>query len=80
MAVESSNQDHDPTLVERLLDRQRASWQRGERVLVEALVEGHPSVVQDRERLLDLVWNEVDLPPPAARRPGWTSTRNASRP
>ncbi len=61
MAAESSNQDHDPTLVERLLDRQRASWQRGERVLVEALVEGHPSVAQDRERLLDLVWNEVDL-------------------
>ncbi len=28
---------------------------------MEALVEGHPSVVQDRERLLDLVWNEVDL-------------------
>ena len=61
MVAESSNQDHDPTLVERLLDRQRDGWQRGERVLVEALVEGHPSVVQDRERLLDLVWNEVDL-------------------
>jgi serine/threonine protein kinase len=61
MAVESSAQNHDPTLIESLLDRQRDSWQRGERLLVEAFVEGCPAVAEDRERLLDLICNEMEL-------------------
>src|SRR5947208_1848452 len=69
MAAESSTQDHDPTLLDRLLDRQRDSWQRGEALLVEALVEGHPALAKDREKLLDLVWNEVDLRASAGETP-----------
>jgi tRNA A-37 threonylcarbamoyl transferase component Bud32/tetratricopeptide (TPR) repeat protein len=61
MAAESSAQSHDPTLVENLLDRQRDAWQRGERVFVETLVEGRIALAEDRERLLDLVCNEIKL-------------------
>ena len=61
MAADPSAPDRDPTLVDRLLDQQRDGWRRGEGVLVEALLEGHPTLAEDHERLLDLVWNEVDL-------------------
>lgn len=53
MTAEPSAQNHDATLVESLLDRQRDSWQRGKRLLVETLLEGHPAVAENRERLLD---------------------------
>jgi hypothetical protein len=53
MAAESSAQSHNSTLVESLLDQQRDSWQRGERLLVEAIVESYPAVADNRERLLD---------------------------
>ncbi len=61
MAAESSTQDQGPTPAERLLDRQRGGWRRGERVAVEALLRDHPTVTDDREGLLALVWNEVEL-------------------
>ena len=61
MAVELKSSGQCATLIERLLDEQRERWRRGERVLVEALLAPHPVLADDREGLLDLIWNEVDL-------------------
>ncbi|HVS34443.1 MAG TPA: protein kinase [Gemmataceae bacterium] len=47
--------------LDRLLDRQRKGWGRGEGVPVEALLANHPTLRDDPDCLLDLVWNEVDL-------------------
>ena len=61
MVTDSMPPGQDPLFVQRLLDEQRESWNRGQRVLVEAIVASHPALAGDREGLLDLIWNEVDL-------------------
>src|SRR5262249_25342211 len=50
-----------PPLLDRLHEEQRAYWQRGERVLVEALLEQHPTLWADTDGLLDLIYHEVLL-------------------
>src|SRR5437660_1208156 len=42
-----------------LLEEQRRCWQRGERVLVETLLENHPALRDDSEAVLDLIYNEL---------------------
>lgn len=42
------------------LDQQRR-WQQGERILVEAYLQQHPTLLIDRESLLDLIYSEVLL-------------------
>jgi eukaryotic-like serine/threonine-protein kinase len=44
-----------------LLVEQRLRWQQGERFLVEGYLEQHPSLADDTESLLDLIFNEVIL-------------------
>ena len=46
---------------EKLLAEQRACWERGERVLVEAYLQRHPDLRDHPEPLLDLIYNEVVL-------------------
>jgi hypothetical protein len=48
-------------LAERLQDEQRARWQRGKRVLVEAYLVRHLDLAGDTEAVLDLIYNEVLL-------------------
>jgi WD40 repeat protein/serine/threonine protein kinase len=49
-----------PTLL-RLRTEQRQRWQRGERILVESYLEQHPTLVEDAEAVLDLIYTEVML-------------------
>jgi predicted Ser/Thr protein kinase len=46
---------------DRILPDQRERWLRGERVFVESYQASHPTLASDPERLLDLIYNEVDL-------------------
>jgi hypothetical protein len=61
MSAESSAQEYDPSLLERLFEKQRDGWGHGERPLVEALVAAEPALADDRDGLLELVCNELDL-------------------
>jgi WD40 repeat protein len=45
----------------RLLDDQRARWERGERKAVEAYLEEHPELRDDPEAVVDLIYQEVLL-------------------
>ena len=50
----------DP-LVDRVRAEQCECWQRGERVLVEAYLAKEPTLADDGEALLDLIYSEVLL-------------------
>src|SRR5262249_56667178 len=47
--------------LDRLLDEQRAGWERGEPVLVEDLLRRYPELQADREAVVDLIYQEVLL-------------------
>jgi tetratricopeptide (TPR) repeat protein len=51
----------DPRWVESLGIDQRERWQKGERVRVEAYIEGNPALRSDPDGILDLIYNEVVL-------------------
>jgi hypothetical protein len=53
----------------RLLDHQRARWERGERPPVEDYLRGQPALRDDPEAVLDLVYNEVMLREAAGEAP-----------
>ena len=55
---------------EQLLAEQRAGWERGERILVEAYLEREPDLSDHRECLLDLIYNEVVLREQVGEVPG----------
>jgi hypothetical protein len=48
-------------LVERLQADQCARWRAHDPVLVESYIKDHPGLLADRERLIDLVYNEFCL-------------------
>src|SRR4051794_8220823 len=60
--------DGVPSLVE-LLVHQRASWQRGEPLTIEELLNRRPGLRQDADAVLDLVYNEVVLREERGQRP-----------
>jgi serine/threonine protein kinase/tetratricopeptide (TPR) repeat protein len=47
--------------IESLLDEQSACWGRGERLPVEVFLRLHPTLADDEERVLDLIYNEIVL-------------------
>ncbi len=51
----------DNPLVEVVRAQQRQRWQHGDRVLVETLLQQHPDLAGDPERVLELVYQEVLL-------------------
>jgi hypothetical protein len=59
-----------PTEHERLLADQRDRWLRGDRILVESYQASQPTLSSDPERLLDLIYNEIDLRERLGERPG----------
>src|SRR5262249_42676736 len=69
-------------MVEEALDEQRDRWKRGDRAPVESYVARYPALEDDREFLLDLIYQEILLrrrdgesPGPeedTARFPAWT--------
>src|SRR6516165_3475739 len=58
----------DP-LVDRVRAEQCECWQRGERVLVEAYLAKEPTLADDGEALLDLIYSEVLLREEHGERP-----------
>src|SRR5947209_11447517 len=48
-------------LVEQLLSEQRRRWAAGDRISVEGLIADHPSLAEDEQDLLDLVYGEFCL-------------------
>ena len=63
-----------------LLAEQHDRWDRGDRVLVEAFIERDPSLLNDAESLLDLIYNEIVLREQRGEvRPVRTSTSMLSR-
>jgi len=48
-------------LASRLLDEQRARWERGDEAPVEELLHQHPELQADPEALVDLIYQEVLL-------------------
>src|SRR5262249_49654986 len=58
-------------LVERLEEKQRACWLRGERVPVEAYLEQHPRLRCEPEAIVDLIYNEFLLRQQAGEAPRW---------
>src|SRR5262249_22753807 len=47
--------------LDRLREEQRRRWRGGERVLVEALLQSHPTLARDPQWLLELLYQEVVL-------------------
>jgi WD40 repeat protein len=69
-----STREHVPPdaaaqLAGRLLDDQRARWERGERLLVETYVDQHPDLAAAPDAILDLIYQEIVLRKQAGEEP-----------
>ena len=58
---EAAPEEPPKSLTDRLLDNQRARWERGERAPVEAYLDKHPELTADTETVLDLIYQEIFL-------------------
>ena len=48
-------------MLEQAIEDLRSTWRRGERVVVETLLERHPTLRADHQAMLDLIYEEYEL-------------------